>query len=384
MANSRHPHGVAIEPAAMSESPRQVLTRARRVVVKVGTAVVTGPEGRLALGRLGALVEQLHLLRGQGREVLLVSSGAVGLGASKLGMSAPTALVDRQACAAAGQGALIALYENLFRQLGEVGAQVLLTEEDFLHRHRYLKLHDTLERLLELGAVPVINENDTVSTAEIALGKDKVFGDNDRLSALVAAGVDADLLVLLTNVDGVYSAPPGTPEARRIDTWTAETEVRFGAGSAGGRGGMQAKIAAAEVAVRAGTSAVVASGMDPTALLRIVQGEEVGTLFPARVPWNRRRRWLAYATQPVGRLVVNAGARAAMVERNASLLAAGVEAVEGAFDAGAVVSVVGPDGREFARGICARSSGEALGDSGGRSRALVHRDNIVILSVEDE
>jgi len=370
----------------MISANRQALTRCRRVVVKVGTAVATQPDGRVALGRLGALAEQLHRLRSQGRDVLLVSSGAIGLGAAKLGLSAPTAVVDRQACAAAGQGALMALYDTLLRQLGEVGAQVLLTEEDFLHRHRYVKLHDTLDRLLQLGAIPVINENDTVSTAELALGHDRIFGDNDRLSALVAAGVDANLLVMLTNVDGVFTAPPGTDGARLLADWDDETEVRFGPGSDGGRGGMEAKIAAARVAVRAGAAVVVGSGMGPETLLRVVGGEVVGTLFAAKNPWNKRRRWLAFATQPAGRLVVNDGARRALVERNASLLAAGVERVEGEFEAGAVVSVLTADGREFARGLCAKRAAEARAEAAhpgnGRSRPLVHRDNVVILHVE--
>lgn len=372
----------------MSGEVRARIAQARRIVVKVGTAVATGRDGHLALGRLGGLVEVLRELRESGRDVLLVSSGAIGLGAARLGLAHPTAVVDRQACAAAGQGALMAFYDSLLRQLGETGAQVLLTEEDFLHRHRYVRLHDTLERLLSLGTVPVINENDTVSTAEIALGEGKVFGDNDRLSALVAAGIDADLLVMLTNVAGVFTAPPGDPEAELIDIYDPSIAVRFGRGSDGGRGGMESKLAAASVAVRSGTDVVVASGMEPAHLRGVVAGEHVGTLFPARVSFNRRRRWLAFATSPAGRLVVNAGAREAMVERDASLLPVGVEAVEGDFEEGAVVSIVGPAGREFARGICARSASEVRAEvsdpSPGRSRALVHRDNVVIMHLEDQ
>jgi len=368
----------------MGDASREALRSARRIVVKVGTAVVAGAGG-LALGRLGGLVEQLHLLRRDGREVMLVTSGAIGVGARRLGMQTPvTGVVDRQACAAAGQGALMALYDNLFRQVGCVGAQVLLTEGDFLHRTRYLALHDTLERLLQLGAIPVINENDTVSTAELALGRDKVFGDNDRLSALVAAGVDANLLVLLSNVDGVFTAPPGDPGATLVSTWDESTAVRTGGTSNGGRGGMQSKIAAAEVATRGGAHAVIASGMDPANLARVVAGENVGTLFPAQVPWSKRRRWLAYATQPAGRIVVNEGAREAMVDRNASLLLAGVDAVEGEFDSGAVVAVVS-GGREFARGIAGRGADEIRGAraAGTKGKPVVHRNDVVILRGDD-
>ncbi len=373
----------------MGHDLREHLSGIRRIVVKVGTAVVTHPDGRLALGRLGGLVEQLHELRRSGREVLLVTSGSIGLGVHRLGLpTIPTRVVDRQACAAAGQGALVALYDGLMRQLGEVGAQVLLTEEDFLDRSRYVKLHATLERLLELGAIPIVNENDTVSTAEIALGENRVFGDNDRLSALVAAGADAELLVMLTNVEGVLTGPPGTPGATRVPVYGPDTRVRFGKGTDAGRGGMEAKIAAAKVAARSGTHVVVASGHVERIVPRVVAGEDLGTLFPARLAFNKRRQWLAYASSPAGRLVVNDGARRALVENGASLLAAGVEAVEGDFEAGAVVSVVTAAGREFARGLCARSSEEArrerAREKGGRSRALVHRNDVVILHLEED
>lgn len=364
---------------------RAALRSAGRVVVKVGTAVVTRPDGSLALGRLGHLVEQLHQLRVDGREVILVSSGAVGLGAERLGFAGrPEGVVDRQACAAAGQGALIALYDALFRRLGRVAAQVLLTEEDFLHRARYLNVHATLDRLLELGAVPIVNENDTVSTAELALGNHAVFGDNDRLSALVAAGTDADLLVMLSDVDGVYDAPPGDAGAARIGVWEEGTAVRIGALSNGGRGGMASKIAAARMASRVGCHAVVASGRDPEALLRVLRGDDVGTLFPARGTVSHRRRWLAYATAPSGRLVVNEGARAALVERNASLLPVGVVSVEGSFDAGAVVAVVTEAGQTIARGRCARSAAQAR-EAVGRAaeKPLVHRDQLVIVYGEE-
>lgn len=361
-------------------SIRSPLLRARRVVVKVGTGVVARPDGGLALGRVGALVEQLHALQARGVDVLLVSSGAVGLGARRLGFDKrPERVVDRQACAAAGQGALVAFYDGLFQRLGGQCAQVLLTEEDFHFRQRFNNLTATLQRLLELGAVPVLNENDTLSTAELALEKGAVFGDNDRLSALVATYLGADALVLLSDVDAVYTAPPGTPGAAPIAVWTPETTFEEGAGSAGGRGGMGSKIAAARLAARSGVTAVIASGDDRAILSRVFAGEPVGTLFPARPGLARRKAWLAFATAPAGTLEVNAGARAALVERGASLLAVGITDVTGDFAAGDVVRIT-HQGEELARGVVGRASDalrEALG-SGARGKPAVHRDDLVI------
>jgi glutamate 5-kinase len=356
---------------------------AKRVVVKVGTAVVTRPDARLALGRLGALVEQIRRQHEAGREVVLVSSGAIGLGADRLGLDKPTTIVDRQACAAAGQSSLMAFYDGLFRRLGSATAQLLLTEEDFASRHRHVHLSATLERLLQLGVVPVVNENDTVSTAEIALRGSKVFGDNDQLSALVASSMGADVLLLLSDVPGVYTGPPSDPGSERIGVWTADTEVRFGSGSARGRGGMQAKIEAALVGARAGVTVVIADGRDPEVIGRVLDGEDVGTVFPGETGLSRRRQWLAFATAPVGTLRVNEGAKRALVERQASLLSVGITEVVGHFAAGDIVSICDPEGVEIARGRCDRSAAELgalVGQPGdGKGRAVVHRDHVVIL-----
>lgn len=353
----------------------------RRVVVKVGTAIVTRPDGKLALGRLGALAEALHGVRATGAEVVLVTSGAVGLGAQRLGFDKrPTTVVDRQACAAAGQGALIALYDALLRRLGLTAAQVLLTEDDFLHREQYLNVHATLERLLELGAIPVVNENDTVSTAEIALRKGEVFGDNDRLSALVAAGIDADLLVLLTDVDGVFTKPPSEDGAQLISVLDAQ-DIEIGEASAGGRGGMGSKIAAARLAAQSGCRAVIASGRDPEILGRLATGSDEGTHVPAAAAGSKRKRWLAFATAPTGRIVVNDGARSALAERGASLLPIGVVRIEGEFPAGSVVDIADEQGRSVARGLCALSAADArerIGRAG--QRPLVHRNDVVLIS----
>ncbi len=362
-------------------SSRAALAATRRVVVKVGTGVVARPDGGMALGRVGALVEQLHALRLRGLDVLLVSSGAVGLGARRLGFDRrPDSVVDRQACAAAGQGALVAFYDGLFVRLGSQCAQILLTEEDFHFRQRFNNLTATLERLLELGAIPILNENDTLSTAELALEKGAVFGDNDRLSALVAAYLGADALVLLSDVDGVYTRPPAEPGAARVPVFSADTRIVEGLGSAMGRGGMGSKIAAARLAARSGVHAVITSGDLPDAVLRVLAGDDIGTLFPAETALPRRKAWLAFGTAPAGSVSVNAGARQALVERGASLLAVGVVAVSGAFVAGDVVRVV-HEGEELARGLAARSAAELraeLDQPQSKARPFVHRDDLVI------
>jgi len=368
--------------AWMPSNARQTPRDARRLVVKVGTSVVTRADGAMALGRLGALAEQIHALRQQGREVLLVSSGAIGLGVQRLGLSRrPTQPVDQQACAAAGQGALMGLYEAMFSRLGHHVAQVLLTEADFVDRRRHVNLAATLERLLELGALPVINENDVVSDE---LGDEgRVFEDNDRLAALVASGVGCDLLVLLTDVDGVMTTPPGTPGSERIRVYSGQ-EVVAGSVSASGRGGIAAKLEAARLAAHGGCATVVASGFRAGVLEQVVAGEDVGTLVPAEEGISRRRQWIAFAAAPQGVVSVDPGARQAMTERNASLLPPGVVEVRGEFGAGSVVSITCED-REFARGICGVSGADARALLGreGRSKPLVHRDHVVILEPRD-
>lgn len=356
----------------------------RRLVVKVGTSVVARADGGFGSDRVAHLVEEIAEIRGRGIEVLLVSSGAVGIGRERLGLPrVPTSVVDRQACAAAGQGALVAFYDSLCQKFGLSAAQVLLTEDDFKDRRRYLNLAATLQRLLELRSLPIINENDTVSTDEIMLHGAAVFGDNDRLSALVATNLGADLLVMLSDVDGVYDAPPGTTGAKRIQVYSGDV-VNFGDISRGGRGGMEAKIGAAQVAANSGVQVVIASGLKANPLTAILDGQPTGTVFPASKALNKRRHWLAYATVPAGALVVNDGARSALVLRKASLLPKGITAVRGTFVAGSVVSVL--DGREveIARGVCREDSKviPALMDKPGRAKALVHRDQIAILTEE--
>lgn len=372
--------------------PRARIVAAKRVVLKVGTNVLMRDDGRLALGRLSAVVESVANLAAQRREVLLVTSGAVGLGAQKLGLpegKRPT--VAKQACAAVGQGRLMATWERAFESLGLVVAQVLLTGDDFAVRERYLNLRATLEKLLDWGVVPILNENDVVSTAELAGraadGRRPVFGDNDQLSALVASKMDADLLVLLSDVDGLFTGNPRTDAGARLVPTVAgvtpEVERWAGAPVAGarGRGGMPTKLMAARIVNAAGGMAVIANGRSPGILDRLFAGEEVGTLFLPGESLSGRKRWIAFASSPAGRLRVNDGARAALVDRGGSLLPAGVVAVEGRFAAGDVVSLESSDGVPFARGVArvARREAERRVKEGTRGAVLVHRDDIVVL-----
>lgn len=347
-----------------------------RVVVKLGTQVVSRVEGSLALGPLGALVEQVHGLKQAGHDVILVSSGAVGLGASRLGLGRPTSLADRQAAAAVGQSMLMAFYDALFSRVDCTVAQVLLTEDDFHQRGHYLDLHQAFERLLALGVIPVVNQNDVVSTKELAL-TGRVFGDNDRLAALVASNLRADVLLLLSNVDGLFTAPPGTPGAERIPVFSSEADFAIGEASALGTGGMGSKVEAARLAARSGVRVVIAHGHGEGTLARAVDGEDVGTTFPAETPLNKKRQWIAFAAAPQGVLQVNEGARAALTEAEASLLWPGLVGVEGSFVEGDVVEIAA-DGVSIARGR-ARHTSDALRAGIGTERGvIVHRDDIVL------
>jgi glutamate 5-kinase len=385
---------------------RRRLRGARRAVVKLGTSVVSGAGGEVSAERVGPVVRALAGLHAEGRGLVLVSSGAVGLGAGRLGLARARLgdVVVRQACAAVGQSLLMHAYEVMFGAHGVKIAQVLLTEDDFTDRRRYSNLQRTMERLLKLGVVPVVNENDTVSTAELEYvsgGGARVFGDNDRLAALVAGKLASDALVLLSDVDGLLvPRPAAQPCAVERDEEpmvlpyvaevTPELKALASGPSATGRGGMLTKLEAAEMAMRAGCVAVIASGRRPDTLARVFAGEEVGTAF---VPTSRmagKRRWIAYAAVLRGRVVVNDGAREAILRGKASLLLSGVVRVEREFGPQDVLSIADPSGREFARGIANCASSEAAasevndasaggGNSRGRrAKVLVTRDNIVI------
>lgn len=381
-------------PADRLAEARLRVAASRRVVVKVGTNVVMADDGALALGRLYGLIEAVAGERRRGREMVVVSSGAVGLGAQRLGLGTkPKTLALKQACAAIGQGRLMSIWSEAFEKVGVVAAQVLLTEDDFSSRGRYLALRATLEELLSLGVVPVLNENDTVGTAELEASAGHVFGDNDKLSALVASKVGADLLVILSDVDGLHTANPARSRAARRIPVVAEVnaEIRMLAEGAGarGRGGMATKLEAAAIATASGALAVVASGRRPGILEEILAGGDAGTLFLPKSTLTGKRRWIAWAALASGAIHVNDGARAALVSGKASLLPAGVTRIEGEFEKGDVVRILGSDGAEFARGqvnygradagkLVGRRSGEARDPAPKGYDALVTRNNVVV------
>ena len=371
------------------EGSRSEVTGAGRVVVKVGSSSLTTAGGGIDPARVRDLVDVLAALRSRGAEVVLVSSGAIAAGLAPLGLRRrPRGLAAQQAAASVGQGLLVHRYTEELARHGVIAGQVLLTVDDVTRRSHYRNAYQTFAKLLELGVLPIVNENDTVATSEIR------FGDNDRLAALVAHLVHADLLVLLSDVDGLYDANPSTPGSSllpEVGSVDDLTDVRIGkAGAAGlGTGGMQTKVDAARIATGAGIPVVLTSAERAGAALA---GERVGTLFHTT---GRRRPtrllWLAHATEPKGALILDAGAVRAVVERRASLLAAGITGVTGAFVAGDPVDLAGPDGVPVARGLVnfdaeevpsllGRSSHELKRELGaGYEREVVHRDDLVLL-----
>jgi glutamate 5-kinase len=326
-----------------------------------------------------------------GRQVMLVSSGAVGLGRSLLRLH-PSRLKDmavKQACAAAGQSLLMESYKRLFDALGRKIAQVLLTEEDFSNWDRYSNLRRTMEKLLGFGVLPIVNENDTVSTAELESvdgGRQAAFSDNDRLAALVMSGMEADALVLLTNVDGfLHKNASAKQDELQPFVERVTSAIRAAAGPSrnsaqGGRGGMKTKIEAAEIAMNCGGVALIANGANPKTLQSVFSGERTGTVFAPATRMRGKRRWLAYAAGVRGRVVVDAGAQRAITAGKASLLNSGVVRVEREFGSMDVVSIRDLDGREFARGIAAYASEERNAEGKKAApRVLFTRENIVVL-----
>ncbi len=363
---------------------RALVADARRVVVKVGSSSLTTAEGGLDAARVDALVD---VLATEQRDVLLVSSGAISAGIAPLGLPRrPRDLATLQACASVGQLLLAERYAASFARYSRAVGQVLLTSEDVIRRAHYRNARRTLERLLALGAVPVLNENDTVATEEIR------FSGNDRLAALVAHLVAADLLILLTDVDGVYESNPRTDtNARRLHEVRSPADLSSaafrGLGLASvGTGGMQTKVDAALLAASEGCAAVIGAAPD---LARLLAGEDLGTLFhPAGSRLPSRLRWLAHASAPSGRLHLDAGAVTAVVERRTSLLPAGITRVEGDFAAGDPVELIDPAGDPIGRGLVGYDAAELpamlgrhTGELGpGYSRAVVHRDDLVVLT----
>lgn len=370
--------------ANAEKDARQKLSAARRIVIKLGTSTVTGAHGGVCAERVDPVVRTIAALMREGRQVLLVSSGAVGLGRNLLGLH-PARLKDmavKQACAAAGQSLLMESYKQRFDATGQKVAQVLLTEEDFSNWKRYTNLRRTVEKVLGFGALPIVNENDTVSTAELELvGRQAAFSDNDRLAALVMSGMEAEALVLLTNVDGFLQKrgakhPELVPFVERV---TPQIKMEAAGPSQSGRGGMTTKIEAAEIAMNCGGVAAIVNGADPESLTRVFAAERVGTVFAPATRMRGKRRWLAYAAGVRGRVVVDAGAQRAITAGKASLLNSGVVRVEQEFSPMDVVSILDVEGREIARGIAECSSGERSLNAKKTARVIFSRENIVVL-----
>ena len=376
-------------PAEDEQGLRRQLAGASPLVVKVGSSSLTDARGRLDLVALTALVDALATHRAAGRSVVLVSSGAIAAGMAPLDLPRrPTDLPTQQAAASVGQGVLLAAYTAAFAEHGLVVGQVLLTADDVTRRGHYLNARRTLEKLLAMGVVPVVNENDTVATHEIR------FGDNDRLAALVAQLIDAHGLLLLSDVDALYDGPPSRPGSARVPfvpTGDALRDVRIGGSASGvGTGGMVTKVEAAAIATSAGVPTLLTAAAHAGAALC---AGDVGTVFaPTRGRGRARRIWLEHATSPQGRLVLDDGAVTAVTQRRTSLLPAGIRAVEGTFSTGDAVDVVDTSGGVVARGLVNYDSRElpALLGRGTKElarelgpayeREVIHRDDLVVLS----
>ena len=374
------------------EAYQALVANAQKIVVKVGTSTLTHKNGKLNLEQIEKLVRQLSDLRNQGKDVVLVSSGAIGAGMGKLNLEErPKTIPEKQAVAAVGQGILLHIYEKIFAEYGQATAQLLLTKADLEHRQRFLNARNTLLTLLRLGVIPIVNENDTVAFEEIK------FGDYDTLAALVGTLIDADLVILLTDIDGFYDGDPRkSKDAKRISVVeTIDERVESLAGSVGskfGSGGMATKITAAGIAVNAGIPLMIAHGAETHIIRRLTGGEDVGTLFlPIEMKPHLRKKWIAFGSHVEGRIIVDDGAKNALVHKGKSLLPSGITAVEGNFSAGDVVGIADSSGREFARGITHYGTQELNRIKGQKSSDIcpilgykdfdevIHRDNLSLI-----
>jgi glutamate 5-kinase len=375
---------------------QEIIQTARTVVVKVGTSVLSNDDDSLDVSRIAALTEQLYRIRQTGRRVVLVSSGAVGAGMGLLNLKQrPTDLPHLQAAAAAGQAHLIRLYNDCLEVHGFRAAQLLLTANDFRNRERYLNVRNTLNTLFEFSIIPIINENDTVSISEIQ------FGDNDQLAAMVSNLLDDSLLIVLSVIDGLFDGDPNSPDSNVIplvERWDSNLLALASVSkSRGGTGGMQSKLQAARKVTEVGENVIIANGRRDRVLDDIMAGAELGTLFLAQgrnVPaW---KRWIGYTIEPRGRLKVDAGAQKALTANGRSLLPIGITDVEGKFGRGDVVSLLGENGREFARGLtnydsltAIRLKGQRLADlpsdpSGLPYDEVIHRDNLLVFGPDSD
>ncbi len=363
----------------------------KRIVIKVGTSTLTYPNGKLNLQRIEGLVMEMSDLHNQGKEVLLVTSGAVGVGANKMGYkTVPRTIPEKQALAAIGQGALLHLYEKLFAEFGKIVAQVLLSREDLDERTRYLNATNTLEAILNMDVIPIINENDTVAIEEIK------FGDNDTLSAMVAALVDADLSIVLSDVNGLYDCDPRINDQAclldQVEEITRQMEDNSRSrGTHFASGGMITKLRAARICMASGVPMVIANSNNHHVIRRIIGGESLGTLFvPRESKMHARKKWIAFGTVVHGKLHIDNGAENALLNRGKSLLPSGITRVEGSFDRGMVVDVITTDGREVARGMINYDSRETALIAGKKTSEIektlgskdydevIHRNNLWI------
>ena len=370
---------------------REGLKTAKRVVVKVGTSTITRPAGGSNLVRMEEIAREIAGLADEGREMVLVTSGAIAAGMNRMGLKTrPKDVSKRQALAAVGQGVLMHLYETMFASYGQTAGQVLLTKENSVRHNQYTNSRNALLAMIAMGVVPVVNENDAVSVDELKIG------DNDTLSATVASLVDADALIILSDVDGLYTANPQEhPDAKLISEVrevTPEIEaLAGGAGTAGGTGGMVTKLAAAKIAMSAGVTMVIARGDRFGAMREVLEGKPVGTVFFARDEHLRARKaWLAFGRHIGGNLTVDEGGVRAM-RSGASLLAAGIKSVDGDFQPKSTVRVLGPDGREIARGVANYGANEIRRIAGKKTKDIIkilpeathdeviHRDNLVMM-----
>lgn len=369
----------------------QKLRHAQRLVVKVGTSTLTHATGKLNINRMEQLVRQLVDLENRNKEIVLVTSGAVGAGMGRLGVTdRPASIVERQALAAIGQGLLMQVYEKLFSEYGQVVAQVLLTRNDLSDRKRYLNARNTILNLLKFRVIPIINENDTVATEELKIG------ENDALSALVTGLIDADLLILLSDIDGLYNRDPKEdPDAVLIPcVREISPEIKAMAGGKGslfGSGGMVTKLAAAQMANSVGASMVLMNGAEPLKIQNVFEGKTVGTVFLCNQPTvNHRKRWIAFGHQVNGELIIDNGAEKAILKQGRSLLPSGIADIRGDFEEGDLIKIINGEQVEIGRGLTNYSKEHVLKIKGHKSVEIeallgfknadevIHRDNLVI------
>lgn len=369
---------------------QEILTESPTIVVKVGTRILTDASGHLSESQIESFANQLAEARAKGFRVVLVSSGAVGSGIGRLGLPGrPKDLAQLQAVAAVGQSALIEAYNHFLEKLGLHAAQILLTADDFEHRTKYLNVRNTLNALLEFGAIPIINENDTLSVAELKT----TFGDNDRLAALVADLIHAPLLILLSDIDGLYDGDPCKPGVKLIPTVhqidASIQALAFDRLTGLSKGGMASKLRIAHQITNAGGAMIIANGREPKILQKILNCEDYGTLFlPQGTRMAARKQWIGYAIFPRGRVLVDDGCADALIKKGKSLLPIGVREVQGDFDHGDVIAVCTLNGLEIGRGLTNYSSSELKEIQGKRSsefeaeyEEVIHRDNLTLTNM---